>query len=67
MAVEVRQRPEVLIMKNNPRKKGRLNVGSALVRRLKDFNQVLETTDNAAARFTCRTIERGLGFSTWLG
>ena len=26
-------------MKNNPRKKRRLNVGSELVRRLKDFNE----------------------------
>jgi hypothetical protein len=42
---------ELLTMKSNPRKKGRLNVGSELVRRLKDFNEVLETTDNADCYF----------------
>lgn len=55
-AVEIRYKTELLIMKNNPRKKRRLNVGSELVRRLKAFNEVLETTDNMAKRFTCRTI-----------
>jgi len=50
------ERQELLTMQNNPKKKGRLNVGSELVRRLRDFNEVLETTDNVAARLTCRTI-----------
>jgi len=50
------ERQDLMTMNYNPKKKDRLNVGSELVRRLKDFNEVLETTDNVAARFTCRTI-----------
>jgi len=50
------ERQELRIMKKLPSKNRRLSVGSELVRRLKDFNEVLETTDNLATRFTCRTI-----------
>lgn len=45
-------------MKNNPKKKQRLNVGSELVRRLKDFNgfsrqRTMSLRGSRAARFGC--------------
>lgn len=49
-------------MKKNDHKRAseRLNVGSELVRRLRHFNEVLETTNHLPDRFTCRTIRLNL-------
>jgi putative transcriptional regulator len=49
-------------MKKTPAKKAKkpLDVGQELVRRLRHFNEILDTTDNLPDQFTCRTIRLNL-------